>query len=90
MNIMYQLELNRVVGYWFILEIEPPSQVIWDVFLVQFWCNWGGKDGFCALGGQIVVNSIERMDGIYPYGKDLQCCRPIRSQTLESEPSTFI
>ena len=47
-----------------------------------FWCNWGGKDGFSALGGQFLVNSIERMDDIFPHGKDLHLCRPIRSQML--------
>ena len=48
---------------------------------MQLWCNWDGKDGLCALDGQIVVNSIERMDGNYPHGKDVQSFRPIRSQT---------
>ena len=28
--------------------------------------------------------SSQRMDGIYPYGRDLQSYRPIRSQTLNS------
>jgi len=47
---------------------------------VYFWCNWGGKDGNYALYGQIDVNSIERMDGNFPQGKDFQSSRPIRRQ----------
>ena len=50
--------------------------------LVQFWCNWGGKDGFCALDGLFLVDSIERVEGNFPHGKDFQSSRPIRSQTL--------
>jgi hypothetical protein len=42
----------------------------------------GWKGGFYTLDRQIVVNSIERMDGFYPHGKDFQFIRPIRSQTL--------
>jgi len=49
---------------------------------VQLWCNWDGKDGDYALYGQIVVNSIERMDGNFPHGKDVHLPRPIRSQSL--------
>lgn len=48
---------------------------------MQRWCNWGGKDGICAQNGQLLVHPIERMDGIYPHGKDFQSSRPIRSQT---------
>ena len=49
---------------------------------MQCGCNWDGKDGLYALDGQIVVNSIESMDGYYSHGKDFQSYRPIRSQTL--------
>ena len=50
--------------------------------MVQSWCNWHGRDGIYALGGQFGLYPIERIDGIFPYGKDLHLCRPIRSQTL--------
>jgi len=46
------------------MKTEPPIQLGWWLFSVQRWCNWGGKDGNYALDGQIVVNFIERMDGI--------------------------
>jgi len=51
------------------------------VFLGATLVQWDGKDGFCALDGLFVVKSIERMDGIFPHGKDFQSFRPFRSQT---------
>ena len=48
---------------------------------MQLWCNWDGSGGFCALDRQLLVHSIERMDGFYPHGKDVHLPRPIRSQT---------
>jgi len=59
-------------------QAANPVDLVSD--LVQFWCNWHGEDGFCALDGQIVVNSIERMDAAFPHGKDVQLCRPIQDQ----------
>jgi hypothetical protein len=49
--------------------------------MVQFWCNWGGKNGIYALDGLISVHPIERMDRNFPHGKDVHPSRPIRSQT---------
>ncbi len=65
-----------------IIRAANPVRLVvyFDADLVQRRCNWGGKDGFSALGGQFLVNSIERMDGNYPHGKDFQSSRPIRSQ----------
>ncbi|HDD62760.1 MAG TPA: hypothetical protein ENF22_09575 [Chloroflexi bacterium] len=51
-------------------------------FPVQSWCKRDGKDGIYAQCGQIVVNSIERMGGYIPHGKDGHLSRTIRSQTL--------
>jgi hypothetical protein len=48
--------------------------------LVQSWCNWHGKDGFCALYGQIDIISKERMDIIFPQIQDLLFPRSIRNQ----------
>ena len=50
---------NRVANPLEVIDIS-------GVVLVQLWCNWHGKDGYCALDGQNVVLSIERMDGIFP------------------------
>jgi hypothetical protein len=49
---------------------------------VQRWCNWDGKDRFYAHNGQIVVNSIERMDVVFPQTQDGHTSLTIRSQTL--------
>jgi hypothetical protein len=49
---------------------------------VQPWCNQGGKDGNYGRNGQIAVNSIERMDTVFPQIQDGQSSRTIRSQTL--------
>ena len=68
--------------------VEPPIQLL-SGFLVQPWCNQGGKDGNYAHSGQNGSNSIERMDGNFPHGKDVHPSRPIRSQTLESKPRNF-
>ena len=64
-------------------KIKPPNQLVLfgGYSLVQFWCNWHGKDGFCALDGLNLAFSIERMDCIFPHGKDYQISRPIRNQT---------
>ena len=50
------------------------------VFLVQPWCNKGGKDGFCGLNGRFCVDSIERKDGNLPH---IRCVSP--SQTFRSQ-----
>ena len=49
---------------------------------MQLWCNWGGKDRFCALDGLFLVHSIERMEWDFLHGKDAHNLRPIRNQTL--------
>jgi len=72
-------ELRR--GIPWIFEIESPIQLGWW-FLAQFWCNWDGKGGLCGLDRFSLVISIERLDIIYPHGKDVQSTRPIRTQTL--------
>ena len=59
-------------------KTEPPNQLIW----VQFWCNRDGKGGFCGLNGQLGVDSIERVDTVFPQIQDGQSSRTIRSQTL--------
>ena len=76
--------------YWqgnirIVIKNESPIQLInliLGAVLVQPWCNQHEKDGICGLDGLFVVHSIERMDGIFPHGKDLLFHRPIRSQTL--------
>jgi len=54
---------------------------VFGAVLVQPWCNQGGKDGNYALCVQFCINTIERMDGNFPHGKDFQFSCPIRSQT---------
>jgi hypothetical protein len=49
-------------------------------FLVQPWCNQGGKDGNYGRNGQIAVNSIERMDIKFPQRQDGHPQGTIRSQ----------
>ena len=38
------------------------SRWVGGFFLVQRWCNWDVRGGFCALDGLFLVFSIERMD----------------------------
>ena len=61
---------------------QAAKPVDLGVVLVQLWCKWGGKDGNYAPNGQIIVNSIERMDTVFPQIQDGQSSRTIRSQTL--------
>ena len=61
-------------------ENQAAKPVDLCVYLVQAWCIYCGKDRKYANNGQITVNSIERMDRIFPHGRGLQLPRTIRSQ----------
>ena len=43
-------------------ENQAAKPVELGAFLVQPWCNQGGKNGNYGRNGQFAVNSIERMD----------------------------
>jgi len=45
--------------------------------------QWCGKNGNYALYGQIVINSVGRMDGNSPHGMDGHFSRTIRSQVFK-------
>ena len=69
-----------ISGVFLLYRVAKPVVLCFGAVWVQLWCNWHGKDGIYALDGQIVVNSIERMDSIFPHGKDVHHLLPIRSQ----------
>jgi len=51
---------------------------LWFLGAVMVQLVW--KDGDCALDRLFQVHLIERVDRIYPHGKDFQSSRLIRSQ----------
>jgi len=69
-----------ISGVFLLYRVAKPVVLCFGAVWVQLWCNWHGKDGIYALDGQIVVNSIERIDAIFPHGKDVHHLLPIRSQ----------
>ena len=73
--------MKRVGGYCRLLD-RAAIPVDLGADLVQPWCNQDGKDGNYALCGQFAVNSIERMDVVFPQIQDGHPVHTIRSQTL--------